>query len=143
MEDAVRATAPRSASEPVLDVFIVEGSAAVRERLEELVASVRGARCAGTAATAEAAIRGIRARRPAAVVLDIKLEQGSGFDVLRALRKSRSETPVYVLSNFTDEPYRRAALQLGAAAVLDKSAQIERLRELLDAQAARLGRSPH
>lgn len=124
-----------------LKVFIVEDSELIRERLGEIVHSIAGARCAGSAATADAAVRGILASRPNAVVLDISLSQGNGFDVLRALEPVPSDMPVYVLSNMASEPYRRAAIRLGAAAFLDKTTQFDRMRELLVQRASQLATS--
>ena len=105
-----------------LHVFIVEDSQPVRERIEEMLASIEGTRCAGWAATAEAAISGILDTHPHAVILEIALAQGSGFDVLRALRARAPQIPVYVFSNFSMEPYRRLAIRLGAAVFFDKTA---------------------
>ena len=116
---------------PSLHVFIVEDSEPVRERLEEMLASIAGARCAGSAGTAEEATGEILRGRPDAVILDIGLSQGSGFDVLRALQKDVAAMPVYVLTNHSTEPYRRLAMRLGAAAFFDKTTQIDDLRALL------------
>lgn len=125
------------ASHPAtLDVFIVEGSSDVRERLEELVRSIAGARCAGTAGSVDEALGGIRTTRPDAVILDIGISKGHGFDVIRALHSSHPDMPIYVLSNFVLEPYRRLAAKLGASAFYDKSTQIEQLRAVLARTAA-------
>jgi DNA-binding NarL/FixJ family response regulator len=124
-----------------LQVFIVEDSQPVRERLEELLGSIEGARCAGVADSADAAIQGIVDAHPDAVLLDIALLRGSGFDVLRALQVRAPDVAVYVLSNHTNEPYRRMALQLGARAFFDKTTQIADVRELLSRRALR-GQNP-
>ncbi len=118
-----------------LQVFIVEDSQPVRERLEDMLASIEGARCAGAADSADDAIQGIVDAHPDAVLLDIALARGSGFDVLRALHVRVPDIPVYVLSNHTSEPYRRLALQLGASAFFDKTTQIGDMRELLSRRA--------
>jgi DNA-binding NarL/FixJ family response regulator len=120
-----------------LQVFIVEDSQPVRERLEELLASIEGTRCAGAANSADAAIQGIVDAHPDAVLLDIALAHGSGFDVLRALHVRAPDVPVYVLSNYASEPYRRMALQLGASEFFDKTTQMGEMRELLSRRALR------
>jgi DNA-binding NarL/FixJ family response regulator len=120
-----------------LQVFIVEDSQPVRERLQELLASIEGAHCAGAADTADAAIQGIVDVHPDAVLLDITLARGSGFDVLRALHVCAPDITVYILSNHASEPYRRMALQLGASAFFDKTTQMGEMRELLSRRALR------
>jgi DNA-binding NarL/FixJ family response regulator len=119
-----------------LRVFLVEDSPIVRGRLEELLSGISGARIAGHATGAEQALRQILAEKPDVVVLDLKLAQGSGYDVLRALHEQAPEIDVYMLSNFASEPYRRLAAQLGAREFFDKSSEFERVRDLIAARAA-------
>lgn len=124
----------QAAREP-LKVYLVEDSPVLRERLEAMLATIAGARTVGYASGAEDAVRGIGEQRPDVVVLDLKLAQGSGFDVLRALRGEAPEIDVYMLSNFATEPYRRLAAQLGAREFFDKSSEFERVREIIAARA--------
>ena len=119
-----------------MKVFLVEDSPLLRPRLETMLASIAGARLVGQAAGAQQAIRAILAQAPDAVVLDIRLEEGNGFDVLKALHKAAPQVAVYVLTNFATEPYRRKAESLGARGFFDKSGEFDRLREALAAQAA-------
>lgn len=121
---------------PVLRVFLVEDSPIIRERLEEMLDSIEGARTVGYAAAADEAIRNILDARPDVVVLDIRLAQGSGFDVLRTLHERTPEIDVYMLSNFATEPYRRLAQRLGATGFFDKSTQFQAVREALARRAA-------
>jgi DNA-binding NarL/FixJ family response regulator len=117
-------------------VFLVEDSPLVCERLEAMLASVAGAITVGRAAGADEAVRKILSTRPDAVVLDLKLAQGSGFDVLRAVHDQAPDIDVYVLSNLAGEPYRRRAERLGARGFFDKTNEFERVRDTLAARAA-------
>lgn len=103
----------------------------IRERLESLLASIEGVHGVGHAAGADEAIHEILDLHPHAVVLDVRLAQGTGFDVLRALREQAPEIAVYMLSNFATEPYRRLAARLGVAGFFDKTTQFEHVREAL------------
>ena len=120
-----------------LKVFLVEDSPIVRERIETLLGSIAGARTVGHAEDADDAITAILAAHPDAVVLDLKLARGSGFDVLRALRRDAPEIDVYLLTNHAAEPYRRLAGKLGARGFFDKSTQFECVRDALAARAAK------
>jgi two-component system response regulator DevR len=114
-------------------VFLVEDSQLLRTRVEGMLAAIPGACMVGHAADADSAIRGILAERPDAVVLDIQLSEGNGFDVLRALRARAPDIRVYVLTNFANEAYRQAAERLGASGFFDKTNEFERLRDALAA----------
>ena len=120
----------------MVTVFLVEDSPLVSERLEAMLAAVAGVTTVGCATGAEEATRRILAGRPDAVVLDLKLAQGSGFDVLRAVHESAPEIDVYVLSNLAAAPYRRRAERLGARGFFDKTTQFERIRETIAVRAA-------
>ena len=116
---------------PAVKVFLVEDSPILRERLERMLGAIPGAETVGHAPTARGAIAGIEAARPDAVVLDIQLEEGTGFDVMRAVRPRQPQVRFYVLTNFAHEGYRRMAEKLGARGFFDKSKEIEALQAAL------------
>ena len=119
-----------------MDVFLVEDSAPVVQRLEEILSTIDGVRTVGSAASADEAIREVLTLHPDAVLCDISLAQGTGFDVLRALHAQAPEVDVYMLSNFATEPYRRLAARLGARGFFDKTTELERMRDAVAARAA-------
>ena len=110
-------------------MFLVEDAPLLRERLEAMLNAIPGVQTVGHAAEAEPAVEGILAAGADAVVLDIQLAQGNGFDVLRALQTRAPQIVVYVLTNFANDGYRRAAERLGARGFFDKSNDIHLLRE--------------
>jgi DNA-binding NarL/FixJ family response regulator len=120
-----------------MNIFLVEDSSAVRERLADMLRAIPGAKLVGEASHAEPAIRAILAARPAVVMLDLGLAEGSsGFDVLRAVHPQAPEIDFYMLSNFSAEPYRQLARRLGACRFFDKSKELECVRELIAQRAA-------
>ena len=114
-----------------MQVFVVEDSVPVRERLLALLGEVPGAEVVGHAAEADGAIRDILASRPDVVLLDLSLAQGSGFDVLRAVRPAAPQIDFYMLSNFAAFPYRQLARVLGARGFFDKTKELEQVRSLI------------
>jgi DNA-binding NarL/FixJ family response regulator len=112
-------------------VFLVDDSSLVRERLAQMVTGLPQLRLVGEAGDVPAAITGILAAKPDLVLLDLSLEDGSGFDVLKALHGREPGIAFYMLSNFASEPYRRHAARLGAKDFFDKSSDMERLRAAL------------
>lgn len=114
-----------------MDIFLVDGSPQSRSRLTRLIEGMEDAHVVGHAAGAKAAIAGILEKRPDVVLLDLKLEEGSGFDVLREVRRREPGIDVYMLSNYASEPYRRYAHRLGAVAFFDRTTELGELCELL------------
>jgi len=114
-----------------MQVFLVEDSVMVRERLESLLGQVPGTRIVGHAADATSAVREILATRPDLVVLDVQLAEGSGFDVLRALHAQAPEIEVVMLTNYSADPYRQIAERFGARALFDKAKEFDRVRDIV------------
>jgi DNA-binding NarL/FixJ family response regulator len=120
----------------VLSVFLVDDSPPVRSRIEAMLAAIPLIRVVGQADDADAAVSGILQAKPDVVVLDLKLGEKTGFDVLRALRSAGSGADVYMLSNFATPAYRAAAAKLGALGFFDKSTEFQALRDTIAARAA-------
>jgi two-component system OmpR family response regulator len=118
------------------DIYLVDDSLMVRERVEAMLAGIPGTRIVGRAAGAREAVADILARRPDVVLCDLNLRQGTGFDVLRALTKQAPAIECYMLSNFATQPYRRLAAELGARDFFDKSNEFECVRDMVAKRAA-------
>lgn len=115
-----------------LTVYLVEDSLAIRARLAQTIQGIEGARLAGEAGTVGAAIDGIRATHPGVVILDLQLEDGSGLEVLKAVRPASPAMHVAVLTNYATEQHRRACMDAGAEYFLDKSSDFPRIREIVE-----------
>ena len=118
---------------PKFRVYLVEDSSVVVRLLTERMEDA-GATVIGHSDSARSAIAHIRTLRPDAVIVDIALGSGSGFEVLRALGQLDDPRPVrVVLTNYTFAPYRDAARRLGTEHFLDKTRDIPALLELIRA----------
>ena len=126
-------------SEAEMNVFIVEDSASIRERLAAMLGDIEGVTVVGQAETPAEALEGILRTRPDSVVLDIHLIGGSGLDVLRQVHPRTPDTVFIVLTNYPDPQYRRICMEAGAAYFFDKSSEIAKVREVI----AGLGATRH
>jgi len=117
-----------------MKVFVVEDSAAVRERLVEMIRDVKDIEVVGEAATYDTAVAGIINTRPDVAVLDIKLANatGSGIDALIEVRKTLPGIRAIVLSNYSTPQHLKASADAGAEYFLDKSIDFERVGEILE-----------
>ena len=122
-----------------LMVYLVEDSPAIRARLAATIRGIEGAELVGEAGTVGAAIDGIRATHPSAVILDLQLQDGSGLEVLRAVHPSSPELRVAVLTNYATDQHRRACMDAGAEFFLDKSSDFPRIREIVQGWTTRPG----
>ena len=89
-----------------------------------------------TAASAEEALRIAAELRPDAVVLDVRLRQDSGLDLLDELRKRKATLPTIVMTGYADVPTSVRAFKGGAIDFLRKPVPpktlVERIREAIE-----------
>lgn len=64
-------------------------------------------------------------------VLDVRMPEMTGMDVLREAARAGCGVPIVLTIGFEDSDLRRRAQDLGAATVLEKPLEPERLREIV------------
>jgi two-component system response regulator DesR len=109
-------------------VFIAEDSAIVRDRVAALL-SDREMDIVGHGETPQACIDGILAVHPDVVVLDVRLEGGTGLQVLRAVHQVEPGIVFVVFSNNAGPAYRQRYLGEGAQRFLDKTTEMDQLAD--------------
>lgn len=115
-----------------MKLFIVENSNYLRERLTRLVSQRKDIHVVGHAATAHEAGENIRHLQPDVVLLDIRLDQGTGLDVIKQVKK-QGQPPVFVvLTNYAYPQYRDRFTQYGAEYFFDKSQELDVMLQALD-----------
>ncbi|HTT40755.1 MAG TPA: response regulator transcription factor [Burkholderiales bacterium] len=112
-------------------VYVVDDAKAIRERLVEMLAAVEGVTVVGETDTVAEATARILTDLPDAVVLDLKLADGNGLQVLSAVRARAPEIDVIVLTNHGEDHYRRACLRAGARYFFDKTTEFHRIPQVL------------
>jgi DNA-binding NarL/FixJ family response regulator len=112
-------------------VFIADDSRVVVERLADLLKEVPGVQLVGKANDAPEAIHSIVKTNPDAVILDLQMPGGSGLDVLRSIRRSHPSVWVVICTNYPYPQYREQCIAAGANYFLDKSAEFEKIPEIL------------
>jgi len=120
-----------------MDVFVVEDSSVMRQRLVAMLEEVPDTRVVGVADGADEAIAEIRSLRPRMVVLDLRLAQGSGLSVLEAVKRFAQAPVVAVLTNYPHEQYRARCAELGADYFFDKAAGLDGLLKAVGGLAAK------
>ena len=116
-----------------LTIYIVEDSAAVKERLIESVEDIPHARVVGSADGVNDALEGMRALQPRVLILDIQLRGGSGFRLLKLMRAAGMTRPetIIVVTNYPSDDYRTASRECGADHFFDKASEFHKVREVL------------
>jgi DNA-binding NarL/FixJ family response regulator len=108
-------------------VLIVEDDPATRERLTGIVAATVGLAVAGAVGDRAAALALLAQPdfAPRVALIDLALPDGSGIDVIRALRSRAPGADAMVISVFGDEAHVLAAIEAGATGYLLKDADAD------------------
>lgn len=114
-----------------MKVFIVEDSEDIRRRLIEAFAEIDRVEVSGYAESESEALERILDQQPEVVVLDLQLRQGSGLNVLRALRKFGALPRVIVLTNHAYAQYLQQCMAAGADYFFDKATEFMKVPEVL------------
>lgn len=116
----------------MLKVLITDDSPEFRDRLISLLSDVKGIGIVGEAEDVPGASEMIQKFQPDVVILDIRLVNGSGIDVLREIKKEDSPPIVIVLTNYPYPQYREKCEAFGAEYFYDKSTEFNRIPGLME-----------
>lgn len=120
-----------------LRVFLVEDSPIIRDRLTESISASGQIEIIGHADSEQQAIASLMSMDCDAVVLDLRLREGNGFNVLKALRIAPGmRMTVIVFTNYSLPQFRTRSLALGADYFFDKGHESDRVREVLEEMAS-------
>ncbi len=114
-----------------MKVLIVDDHAVVRHGLKSAIES-QGYKVVAEAGSINEAQAFMAQTNPDAIIVDINLPDGSGFDLVTWSRKVSPTTAIVVLTFNEGEEYVRAARSAGANAFIVKSAPLSDLIAALD-----------
>jgi len=96
-------------------VFLVDDHEIVRRGIAELIDRESDLEVVGEASTVREALARVGATRPDVVVLDVRLPDGSGIDLCRAIRSAHPDLPCLMLTAYDDDEASVSAVLAGAA----------------------------
>jgi two-component system response regulator DevR len=101
-------------------VFLLDDHEVVRRGVADLLSAEDDIEIVGEASTAEEAVGRILALSPDVCVLDVRLPDGSGVEVCRAVREKRPAVACLMLTSYSDDEALLEAVLAGASGYLLK-----------------------
>jgi DNA-binding NarL/FixJ family response regulator len=108
-------------------LFIADDSEILRVRLVDMLSEIEGIEIIGQAQESLEAIESIQKLDPHVVILDIRMPQVNGIQVLKAIKKNNHHLKVIIFTNYPYPQYRKRCTDLGADFFFDKSSEFEKL----------------
>jgi DNA-binding NarL/FixJ family response regulator len=115
----------------MLTVYIVDDSEVMRERIAESVEDIAGIEIVGQNGDPFEALDTIRKLHPDVVILDIRLPERSGIDVLKDIKKEFRAAIVIMITNYPYRQYRQGSMAAGADYFFSKIEEFDMIRETL------------
>ena len=114
-----------------ISVFIVDDHEVVRVGLRTLLSRAPEIEVIGEAESVQQAVAKITELLPDVVLLDVRLKDGSGFEVSREVQKLDKDVRVLVLTAFSDDEMIMQAISAGADGYLLKEIGRDQLVEAI------------
>ncbi|NUU16437.1 response regulator transcription factor [Cellulomonas humilata] len=116
--------------------MIVDDHEVVRRGIAEVVDRADGMSVVAEAGSVADGVRRAALVRPQVLLVDLQLPDGTGIELLSALREQLPSARAIVLTSFDDDDALAAALDAGAAAYLLKSVRGAEITDVIRAVAA-------
>lgn len=103
-----------------INVAIVDDSELVRAGLRALLSTDLTLRIVGEASTVKTAIELVSLKPPDVILVDIRLPDGTGFDVCAKVREISSTTRILFLTSVMEDGFVKEAIRVGGSGYLLK-----------------------
>ncbi|MCL2788036.1 MAG: response regulator transcription factor [Micrococcales bacterium] len=116
--------------------MIVDDHEVVRRGIAEVIERADGMRVVAEAGSVAEALRRSVLVNPDVILVDLRLPDGTGIDLMEQVREIAPQARSVVLTSFDDDDALAAALRAGAAAFLLKSVRGAEIADVIRAVAA-------
>ena len=117
-------------------IYIVENTKVLRDRLVALLEEIDGLEIVGHSGSIKASTENIFRLQPDVMLVDIKLPDGSGLDLLAKIQASGLKIIPIVLTLDPYPEHRKQAMERGAVYFFDKAKELLKIPAALESMIA-------
>lgn len=110
-----------------MKILSADDAPIIIEQLKYLLDDLDDTLLIGNAKNLDEAYYFLKTNKPDVIILDLKLKDENGLELLEFVTKNHPEIKTIILSNQVDYFYRNKCKQMGAAYFLDKSYEFDKL----------------
>lgn len=115
-----------------MKVLVVDDSKIVRDRLVSMLDSMEGVDIVEQAEDGRSAILANNNLKPNVIILDIRMDETSGIQLLKKFKNNSSDQKIIMLTNFPYPQYRKKCFEEGADYFLDKSTEFDEVARIIN-----------
>ena len=108
-----------------MKIVIADDSALWRDRIKSILIDINNVFVAGEAENGEDALQLIREKDPDLAIIDIRMPEMNGIEVLKKIRELKMKIKVCILTNYTYPQYKKNCLEAGTDYFLSKTEDFE------------------
>jgi DNA-binding NarL/FixJ family response regulator len=112
-------------------VFIVDDSKFFVDWITDQITSIDGVEVVGSCGEVRSSSKRILETKPDTVILDIRLQDGNGIEILKNFKEKAWKPKFIVFTNYPWQVFQQQCKTLGADYFFDKSIEFSRLKETI------------
>lgn len=113
-------------------VLIADDSKIIRNRIVKILSAYKQIESIEEANNVQEAISLIHKSSPNVLILDIKMPDGNGIEVLNAIGHDQSSPVVIVITNYPFPEYEKEYMTAGADFFFDKSSEFKLMKKVIE-----------
>jgi len=124
-----------------MKIVIADDSSLLRDRIKSLLINVNNNSVVYEAENGVEALKLIREKEPDLVILDIRMPEMNGIEVLENIRDLKMKVKVCILTNYDYPIYKKKCFEAGADYYLRKTEDFEKINIVISDMLMRNGNS--
>ena len=115
-----------------MKVIIADDSKILRERIISMLSTIPGVEIVAEAENSHEAMKYIEKLKPDVLILDIRMPNGNGIEVLKSIKQKKLSLIKIILTNYPLQQYKVKCFELGADYFFDKANEFEALKQIVE-----------
>ena len=114
-----------------MKVIIADDSKLIRDRISERVELINSVNVVAQTTNSFETIEAIIKHKPDVLLLDIRMPEGSGINVLKYIQKNKTKIVTIVVTNYPIIQYKNKCFELGADYFFSKATEFDEVFKLI------------
>ena len=115
-----------------MKVIIADDSKLIRDRITERVELIDTVNVVAQTTNSFETIEEIKKHKPDVLILDIRMPEGSGINVLKYIQKNKTKIVTIVVTNYPIIQYKNKCFELGADFFFSKVTEFDEVFKLVE-----------